>query len=214
MRAHRAAQRRELSDAERDILLPGTLEQLEFIRQQWIDVREIAQRPNVHAELAFALAPLLPPMPGADPDASARAYFTEMAHQAQQMIDNVDEVLRARPANPDVLSAWAWLSRAWSAASVVLRNRRLLFWKKLRSFVTLRNSQTGEIIAKPLPQVEWIVFPFDTIVDEACRVAEAIQHNVAIGKPSCAGRERRCSSMRPPAALRRQHDGRYGRRSC
>ena len=69
-------------------------------------------------------------------------------------------------------------SRAWSAASVVLRNRRLLFWKKLRSFATIRNTQTGEIIAKPLPQVEWIVFPFDTIVDEACRVAEAIQANI------------------------------------
>jgi hypothetical protein len=84
----------------------------------------------------------------------------------------------ARSLRIPTLSAWSWLSRAWGAASVVLRNRRLLFWKKLRSFVTIRNSVTGEITAKPLPQVEWIVFPFDTIVDEACRVAEAIQNNV------------------------------------
>ena len=152
--------------------------QLEFIRTQWFEIREIAQRPDVHADLAFALAPLMPPKAGADADAAAREHFTQMAHQAQQMIDNVDEVLRARPADPDVLSTWAWISRAWSAASVVLRNRRLLFWKKLRSFATIRNTQTGEIIAKPLPQVEWIVFPFDTIVDEACRVAEAIQANI------------------------------------
>jgi hypothetical protein len=165
-------------DAERNILLPGIVGQLEFIRDQWIEVQQSAQRPNVHVDLAFALVQVMPPKEGADPDASAREYFTEVAHQAQQMLDVVDEVLRARPENPDVLSAWAWLSRAWGAASVVLRNRRLLFWKKLRSFATIRNSVTGEITAKPLPQVEWVVFPFDTIVDEACRVAEAIQHNV------------------------------------
>ena len=61
---------------------------------------------------------------------------------------------------------------------MVVNNRRLMFWKKLRGFATLRDANTQEITAFRLPQIDWIVFPFDTIVDEAARVAEPIQHNV------------------------------------
>lgn len=91
------------------------------------------------------------------------------------MIDHIDDVLRARPTGPDLTAAWMWLSRAQSEASLVIRNRRLLFWKMLRGFATMRDAKTGEITPIQLPQIDWIVFPFHTIVDEAARVAEAIQ---------------------------------------
>jgi len=179
LRTFRAAQRTELVDAEREILLPTIVGQLQFLRQLFVEVQNIARRPDVHTDLAHALAQVLPPPPkGMNPDESARAYFTEIIGQAQQLIDPVDEVLRDQPTEPNVITAWAWLSRGWAVASMVVNNRRLMFWKKLRGFATLRDANTQQITAFRLPQVDWIVFPFDTIVDEAARVAEAIQHNV------------------------------------
>lgn len=80
MRTYRSTQRREL-DAEREILLPTTAGQLEFRRDQGALVLHIARRPAVHTDLAHALAPLLPPKVGMDPDQSARQYFTEIANQ-------------------------------------------------------------------------------------------------------------------------------------
>jgi len=86
LRTYRSTQRRELLDAERDILIPAIKGQLQFIRKQWVEVQEIARRPGVHMELAHALEPLLPPKPGMDADESARAYFNGVADTVQNLM--------------------------------------------------------------------------------------------------------------------------------
>ncbi len=188
LRAYRTTQRRELTPYESEGFIPLIVGQLEFIGECFRDVMAKAQDPQTAHEIAHVLASLLPdPPPPArprDPDEDARQYLAGVATQCQrEFLDPLAALLTSRPPNPnvpnpDVLSLATWFSGVQKFCSSITRNRTILFWMKLRSFTTQRDPRTGGIVVGLPPQIDAIAFPFDAILDEAARVAGAIQENI------------------------------------
>jgi hypothetical protein len=156
---------------------------METVRNFLIEIVRFMREPRTVEDLAEILGPLLsaPSLPAvsrAEAVQSAREYVTQLGQQIEQeVIALLDELLGARSTVQDVnsLGAFGGASRICSILAV---NQRFLFWKRIRRFATVRNTQTGEVKSYAPPQIDWMLFPIDGLLDELVRIANSAQENI------------------------------------
>ncbi len=172
-RAYQSVQRTELGLLEVSMLIPLLRGQLQYLDEIFESIKKKAEDPEVAKDIAIPLSQLIA-RPTQDPNADARDYLQRVAKQCDSDFRQPIRVaLKQADLIVDVRSLSEWLVRVRIICSSITRNKSLLFWLSLRSFVTGRNTQTGKTFTRPV-EFAAITFPFDVHVEEASRIAEAV----------------------------------------
>jgi hypothetical protein len=174
--------RKELSDYERDQLIPELKSRLDVIKSFFNEIINTCDNHFDYLPFKRNLDDILNPnsLPSIDNnDNLSDIFFNEIKRQSQEdFINNIETVLNKYNKIVDFKSLGLFMTEVNFLCSVLMNTKNILFLYKIVGYPNVKNLQTGEIKSNRPAQYELTIEPFQIAIDNIFQVAKSTSETI------------------------------------
>lgn len=178
----------QLGFFEKSILLPEVVGRLDYIRSIFLHFKAISQDAGVAVHIDAALRKIVhqtvynPKLP--EPKIGEQYLAQVGAMLDDQYIQPIGALLQKYPIqglkDGDVENATAFLNESKLLFDSIISVKDKAFLYSLRTFVNVKNLQTGEVMLGPPTEISLILMPFETRLGELLNVAQTTSESIKL----------------------------------